>query len=161
MMTISGFSFSSSSRKSLYVFGLSPLRSVTCSAATSRVFSCTSQSPATFTRPLAMASRRMFFPHQPQPMSAVRNFFAGSAARMKGADERTVPAMAVLRMKWRRVSRGEIMTVGFFCWNLAATSFAHRRPRLRRVSCGNRCGHPRAPVRSSICRRRPGCARWA
>jgi hypothetical protein len=52
----------------------------------------------------------MFFPHQPEPISAVRYFFAGSAARMKGALAKAAPAASEV---WRKVRREECMAAKF------------------------------------------------
>ena len=97
------------------VEGLSPLRPSTSLAANSRTSLSASHSATTFTRPPAMASRRMFLPHQPEPMSAVRNFRAGSAARMNGAAVKAAPATVAVRMNWRRSSvDAEVMVGGGF-----------------------------------------------
>jgi hypothetical protein len=137
MMTTSGFSFSSSSRKSLYAFGWSPLRSLTRSAATSSVFASASHNAMTFTRSLVIASLRMFLPHHPEPMSAVRYLRPGSAPNKGTALKATVTAALVFR-KWRRVN----FMIGLLKDSRTSLAeeiiFLHPPQQHRHGCCGNR-----------------------
>src|SRR5436190_6166390 len=65
------------------------------------MFSSTSQRAHTFTCPEFMASVRMFIPHQPEPMSAVRNFLSDFCPSNGTAPNATDAADA--ERKWRRL----------------------------------------------------------
>src|SRR5262245_61921114 len=101
MTTTSGFSRSSSSRKSWYFFGAWPVRSFTSSAEVSSARVSTSARATTFDRPAATASRRMFIPHQPQPSRAVR-YLRPAWASTYGPRPRTRGAAPAAARNWRR-----------------------------------------------------------
>src|SRR4051812_41158595 len=64
----------------------------------------TSQSATTFDLPDAIASRRMFRPHQPEPMSAVRYARWGLRIPRNGAAARVAP-LAMKRRRDRSMAR--------------------------------------------------------
>src|SRR6266545_8067996 len=102
-MQISGFSWSSNSRKSLYDFGSSPVSFFTRPVVRSRKRASTSHNAPILHSPEAMASPRMLLPHHPQPISAVRYFLARSSAPKSGMAENTRLAAADFWIKPRRL----------------------------------------------------------
>jgi hypothetical protein len=100
-ITISGFCSSSISRKSLYFFGIPPVSCSISVAALSKALRSTSHRATASDWPAASAVRRMFMPHQPLPIRAVRYFLFLSAPWMDGAAKATLAAALVFR-KLRR-----------------------------------------------------------